>query len=142
MSLQAILLSAVAVAGPPVTQTVGGTAKPVNAPAEVPAVPGPGDQITAWQQAATLPWVEAVQVTGQIQPDGGAFRGPAPPVLVVENRLVEFTVTCALSGGETIVFLSEETPEGFPPGLPEGPAASDYARMTLGNPDRLAFARP
>ena len=142
LPLCAVLLPAVACAGPPGPGAVGGTAKPANAPVEAPAVPGRGDRITVWQQAAALPWVEAVDVAGLALPDGDAFRGATPPALVMDNAAAEFTVSLDLSGGETVVLLSPEAPAGFSDGLPDGPTKADYARLALGNPDRLARARP
>ena len=113
---------------------VGGTTKPANSPPVVPAVPGPGDRLTNWAQAATLPWIEAVTVPDLARPDGDARKTALPPVLVLHEERAEFAPTIAFDDGLTLVTLRGD--------LPAGPAPADYARLAVANADRLDRVRP
>ena len=130
-----LLLPTAAAAGPPAAvRAAGGVAKPADQPPDVPAVPGPRDRMTEWRQTAALPWVEAVDVPGLKTPDGEAREGAAAPVMVLDRRREEFAPTLSFGGGQTIVLLQGD--------LPDGPAAADYARLALANADRLRRVRP
>ena len=132
-----LVVPSVAAAGPPAAgRAVGGVAKPADQPPDVPAVPGPGDRMTKWQQAAALPWVEAVDVPKLKTPDGEAREGAVAvaPVMVLDRRREEYETTLSFGGGQTIVLLQGD--------LPDGPAAADYARLALTNADRLRRVRP